>query len=211
MDRAKFFSAVRSSLFGGKLSQVQVDGLDAVLDEWEKGGHSDIRWLAYILATAHHETGGRFSAVTENLNYSAKRLTQVWPSRFPTIAAATPFANNPQALANKVYGGRMGNTGPNDGFRYLGRGLVQITGKDNYRKYGLENNPEAAAEIKTAAHIIVDGMVHGRFTGQSLSRYFDHDSDDPVGARKIINPDSNGGKIATEYRAYLSALRTAGG
>ncbi|MCY1745057.1 hypothetical protein [Ensifer sp. SL37] len=52
--------------------------------------------------------------VTENLYYSAERLTQVWPSRFPTIASAKPFARNPRKLANKVYGGRMGNTAPDD-------------------------------------------------------------------------------------------------
>jgi putative chitinase len=68
----------------------------------------------------------------ENLNYSAKRLTEVWPKRFPTLAAAAPYANNPQALANKTYGGRLGNVGPNDGWLYRGRDPLMTTGRDNY-------------------------------------------------------------------------------
>ena len=84
----------------------------------------------------------------ENLNYSAKRLCAVWPKRFPTLAAAAPFANNPQALANKVYGGRMGNSGPNDGWMFRGRTPVQLTGRDMYAQVGkilklpLEENPD---------------------------------------------------------------------
>lgn len=68
----------------------------------------------------------------ENLNYSAKRMTEVWPARFPTLAAAAPYAYNPEALANKTYGGRMGNTAPGDGWEYRGRGIPMVTGHDNY-------------------------------------------------------------------------------
>jgi putative chitinase len=71
----------------------------------------------------------------ENLNYSASRLCAVWPSRFPTLASAQPFANNPAGLANKVYGGRMGNTLPTSGYKYRGRGLKQLTGYDNYNAF----------------------------------------------------------------------------
>lgn len=209
MDKAKFFASVRSSLFGGSLNGDQVKGLEAVLDEWTKSGHTNPRWLAYILATAHHETGAKFVSSVENLNYSAKRLTQVWPSRFPSLSAATPYANNPQKLANKVYGGRLGNTQPNDGWDFRGRGFVQITGRTNYAKYGLADNPDAAAGTAAAALIAVDGMVNGRFTGLKLSQFFDHDTDDPVGARRIINPDSNGDEIAVFHRKYLAAIKAA--
>lgn len=209
MNRQQFYAVVRPSMFAGKLTQAQVEGMEAIFNEWDKTGQSDPRWLAYIFSTAHHETGARFAPVEENLNYSAKRLTQVWPSRFPSIAVAQPYANNPEKLANKVYGGRMGNTEPDDGWRYRGRGFVQVTGKDNYAKYGLSDNPDAASHNEAAAHIIVDGMINGRFTGLLLRAFFDHDSDNAVGARKIINPDSNGPAIAKHYEAYLKAIKAA--
>lgn len=104
---------------------------------------------AHFLAQALNETGG-FRVVAENLNYSATRIVQVWPSRFPTVDAATPYARNPQALAEKVYGGRMGNDQPGDGWRYHGRGLLQLTGREAYRLAGravgfdLEADPDAA-------------------------------------------------------------------
>lgn len=96
----------------------------------------------------------------ENLNYSAKRLCQVWPKRFPTADAAAPFANNPSALANKVYSGRMGNTGPEDGWNYRGRTPVQLTGRDNYKqvskflKLPLEDNPDLANDKATAFRVV---------------------------------------------------------
>lgn len=86
--------------------------------------------LRQALANFSVETGG-FRVLTENLNYSAKRLMQVWPKRFPTLKSAAPFANNPKALAEKVYGGRMGNE-PGEGWLYIGRGVGQATGEDNY-------------------------------------------------------------------------------
>lgn len=210
MNRSAFYASARASLFAGNLTQDQVTGMEAILDEWDASKATDPRWLAYIMATAHHETGARFEPVEENLNYSAKRLMQVWPKRFPSIVAANPYANNPQRLANSVYGGRMGNTAPDDGWRYRGRGLVQITGKTNYAKYGLADNPDTAGEIKTAARIIVDGMINGRFTGLKLASFFDHDSNNPAGARHIINPDANGAKIAADYEKYLKAVKAAG-
>lgn len=91
------------------------------------------RGLSDFLGQVLHESG-HLERLVENLNYSAERLCVVWPSRFPNIAAAAPFARNPQALANKVYGGRMGNTEPDDGWRYRGRGLLQVTGLTNYAR-----------------------------------------------------------------------------
>lgn len=88
-------------------------------------------WLPQVL----HETG-MLERLEENLSYSAERLMAVWPSRFPTMAAAEPFARKPEALAEKVYGGRMGNTLPGDGHRFRGRGLIQLTGRAGYRLVG---------------------------------------------------------------------------
>lgn len=92
---------------------------------------------ASFLAQIAHESG-QLSRMTENLIYSAPRMMVVWPKRFPTLASTEGYAQNAPALANKVYGGRMGN-GPEetgDGWRYRGRGLIQLTGKENYRKCG---------------------------------------------------------------------------
>ena len=95
------------------------------------------------------------------MNYTAKRLTEVWPKRFPTLAAAAPFAGNPQKLGNFVYANRMGNGPPSsgDGFRYRGRGLLQLTGRSMYQGVGqatgldLENRPEIAEHFDDALKI----------------------------------------------------------
>lgn len=119
---------------------------DAVLGA--VGANASKLRLAHFLAQVLHECGG-LTILEENLNYSAKRLTQVWPNRFPTEAAARPFANNPEKLANSVYGGRMGNTRPGDGWKFRGRGMLQCTGRDLYRPVGqrmgidLEADPDA--------------------------------------------------------------------
>jgi len=77
-----------------------------------------------------------FTRLQENLNYSAQRLTQVWPSRFPNISMAEPYANNPEKLADFVYAGRMGNLQDGDGWKFHGRGLIQLTGRENYANCG---------------------------------------------------------------------------
>ena len=93
-----------------------------------------------------------FTAVAENMGYSAKRMAEVWPGRYATPATAKLAARDrqpnakaialakagPQAIANDVYGGRMGNTGPNDGWLFRGQGYKQLTGKDNVRRYSMD-------------------------------------------------------------------------
>jgi len=87
---------------------------------------------ADLLAQVSEETGGG-TATEENLNYTAERLVQVWPSRFPILASAAPFAHNPKALADSVYGGRGGNRWrSDDGWNFRGRGALQTTFRDNY-------------------------------------------------------------------------------
>lgn len=89
---------------------------------------------AQLIGQMAVECGG-FRVFAENLNYSAGRLTQVWPKRFPTLADAEPYAKNPKALANKVYNGRMGNrTGSDDGWNYRGSGGLQHTGASEFAR-----------------------------------------------------------------------------
>ena len=108
--------------------------------------------LAHFLAQCGHESGG-FKATQENLNYSAKGLAGVFKKYFPTEAAAAPYARNPQKIASKVYGGRMGN-GPEstgEGYKFRGRGYIQLTGKENYTAFGksigedIISNPDVVA------------------------------------------------------------------
>ena len=116
------------------------------------------RRLAHFMSQLYHECGG-FALKSENLSYSAKRLVAVWPNRFPSFAAAKPFARNPEKLANVVYAGRLGNNNSGDGFRYRGRGMIQLTGKDNYAHFGdlldvdLVGNPDLAAEPEVALRV----------------------------------------------------------
>lgn len=90
--------------------------------------------VAHFMAQVLHESGG-LTIQFENLNYSPERLPLVWPGRFKPKGPLDPkaYAHNPQKLANEVYGGRLGNTAPNDGYTYRGRGLLQLTGKESYK------------------------------------------------------------------------------
>ncbi len=209
MNKTTFFAYARRAPFGGRLSQAQVDGTSAILAEAERRGLPDEQ-TAYVLATAFHETGGKMQPIEENLNYtSAARIRQVWPSRFSTVAAAQPYVRNPQALANKVYGGRMGNAGANDGWRFRGRGLAMITGRDNYKKYGLGDAPDKALDDSTAVRILFDGMINGKFTGKRLADYFGSGWAAPQDARAIVNGTDKASLIAGYYRNFLDSLVAA--
>lgn len=111
-----------------------------------KYGISNYNRAIGLLSTIIEESG--LNTLFENLNYSASRAHVVWPSIFPTVADAEPYAGNPQKLADRVYGKRIGNIGPNDGWLYRGQGLDQITGENNFsllkRLTGLDtiNHPE---------------------------------------------------------------------
>ena len=89
--------------------------------------------LAHFLAQCDHESGG-FKVVRENLNYSEQGLLKTFPKYF-TPSEAKLYARNPEAIANRVYGGRMGNAESGDGYRYSGRGYIQLTGKNNYAAF----------------------------------------------------------------------------
>ena len=131
-----------------------------------KYGVRDPLVLAHIMAQISHECGAGHDVV-ENLSYTATRMTQVWPSRFPTVASAEPYARNPRALANKVYNGRMGNrVGSGDGYRFLGRGGSQTTGREGYERVkkqtGLDvvNNPDILIDPKHFLECAVSDFVN---------------------------------------------------
>ena len=107
-----------------------LEALNEILPEYEI---NTPKRVAAFIAQCAHESGG-FRALKENLNYKAESLVKIFPKYFKTLTEAQGYAKKPEKIANKIYGGRMGN-GPEssgDGFRYCGRGLIQLTGKENY-------------------------------------------------------------------------------
>jgi len=185
MNRSAFFNAVRVSLFGGKLAQSQVSGMTAILDEWEAQGLTDVRWLAYMLATAFHETDQTMQPITE---YGGRKYFE----KYDTGKLAKALGNTAAA--------------DGDGFIYRGRGLVQITGRTNYEKFGIEDTPDKALDLKTAIKIMFVGMTKGSFTGKKLSDYFAGAKADWVNARRIINGTDKAAAIAAYARKFLSAI-----
>lgn len=151
--------------------------------------------LAHFLAQTATETGG-FRSLEENLNYSAKNLMAVFPSRFPTLESTKGFVMAPQALANKVYSNRLGNGPPasNDGWNYRGRGLIQLTGRTNYSAREAETgialtaHPELASDPKTSVQI---AALY--WTSRTINP--DADRDDLKAVRKKVN----GGTIGLDH------------
>ena len=121
---------------------------------FQKYGIDSRLLIAHVMAQISHECGAGHEVV-ENLNYTAGRMMQVWPSRFSTMAMAAPYAGNPRSLANKVYNGRMGNAlGSDDGWNFRGRGASQTTGREGYARLAkatgldLVNHPDLVNDPK---------------------------------------------------------------
>jgi putative chitinase len=208
MNRKAFYDSVRISVFAGSLSTFQVTGIDLILDAGETRNLAQ-NHLAYMLATAFHETGGKMQPVCENLDYSAKGLLRSFPRHFSATALAA-YRHCPEKTANRLYANRMGNgnEASGDGWRFRGRGLVQITGRRNYRTFGIERDPDKALDPETAVRILFNGMVSGAFSGKKLADYFGPEQEDWVGARAIINGKDRAELVAGYGRAYCAALAT---
>jgi len=160
---------------------------------------------AHVMAQLSHECGaGR--DVVENLNYTAVRMMQVWPTRFPSLASAQPYAHDPRALANKVYNGRMGNVpGSDDGWTYRGRGAAQTTGRDGYARLAaatgldLVGHPELLLDPN---HFLLCGVAD--FVACGCLPYAR--ADDIVGVTRRLN----GGVIGlAQRRVWLATWKAA--
>jgi len=118
----------------GHVPQVVIDSIPEVASKF--GINTPLR-VAHFLAQCGHESGG-FRVTQENLNYSAKGLNGIFKKYFPTEASAASYARQPQKIANKVYANRManGSEASGDGFKFRGRGYIQLTGRDNYTQFG---------------------------------------------------------------------------
>jgi putative chitinase len=168
---------------------------------------------AAFLAQIAHESA-EFNKLVENLNYSATRLMKVWPKRFTTIEKAQQYAKNAEKLANYVYANRLGNSDESsgDGWRFRGRGLIQLTGRANYRSTGeatglaLENNPDLLLEPTASA------MAAARFwRSHGLNELADdHNEDNDDEDFVTISVRINGGKVGLKERqAYWGRAKDA--
>lgn len=155
--------------------------------------------LAHFLAQCGHESNG-FKAVQENLNYSAKGLNGIFKKYFPTEAAAKAYERNPAKIAAKVYGGRMGN-GPEstgEGYKFRGRGYIQLTGKDNYKAFGKSINEDLTlTPDKVATHYPLLSAAWF-FTNGGLHKIADEGATDAVVTK--ITKRVNGGTIGLPDR-----------
>jgi len=161
---------------------------------------------AHFLAQIAHESDA-FQRNKENLSYSTpERLRAVWPSRFPTLDSAMPFIHNPKGLALHVYGNRMdlGNTEPEDGWNFIGRGLIQMTGRGMYSRIGLlldapfVSNPEL---VNTIHYALPAAAEIWRLKG--CNRHAD--VNDLEGITRRINGGLNG---LTSRKVWLDKMRT---
>lgn len=172
INRKGFYQFIKRSRFKTGIIQSQVNGMEAILNEWERRGLQDLRHLAYMLATAYHETGATMQAIEE------------WGKGIG------------RDYGKKLKMSRQPYTAPDQ--LYYGRGLVQLTWFENYEKMShllkidLVNNPGLALKIDIAVKIMFEGMLKaesnfGDFTGKCLEQFFNGNTEDWLNARKIIN------------------------
>lgn len=192
-----------NKISGGRYTGGSNARKDALIKAMDDGGITDEKSKAALMANVDHESSG-FKANGENLNYSAKRLQQVFPKYYKDVETARADAGNPEAIANRVYGGRMGNKDPGDGFKYRGRGDIQLTGRDQYERMGqklgidLVNNPELASDPRYSAQIAVQ---HWKDSGANALAA----KGDIKGARIRTNGGTNGwSDVEAKYDAYLA-------
>jgi putative chitinase len=202
-----------------KLTRVDVwtSALNAAMERFEIV--TPYRVSAFLAQVAHES--GEFSRLTENLSYSSSRLCAVWPGRFPTVEAALPYERNPERLANYVYARRLGNgdVASGDGWRFRGRGLIQLTGRGNYRSCGialalqLEVEPERLESPFVAALAAAQFWQSRGLNHLADDQNDDNDDEDFISITKIINGGTAGLKSRQQYwaRARAALGVTAGG
>jgi putative chitinase len=169
------------------------EALSSILPEYEIDSPQRV---AAFIAQCTHESGG-FKRLKENLNYKAESLVRVFPKYFPSLDLAKQYAHDQEKIANRVYGGRMGNgdESSGDGFRYCGRGLIQLTGRNNYTKFS-ESIGTAVEEVPALLETF-EGAVKSAcwfWKTNNLNQYAD------AGDILTMTKRINGGTIGLEDR-----------
>lgn len=193
LNRKYFFDTIRAALFKTGIKQKQVDGMNAIINRWEATGLTDLRWLAYMLATTYHETAKTMQPIEEYGKGKGYRYGK-----------KIKRSGIPYTLPDKLY---------------YGRGYVQLTWYENYETMGrllgidLLGSPELALHPSIAADIMFEGMTKGNsnfgdFTGKSLEHYFNDKKEDWVNARRIINGTDKADLIAGYGKKFMAALKS---
>jgi putative chitinase len=174
------------------------DLFDAFNNIFPRYDITTVERVAGFLAQCGHESVD-FTVLKENLNYSADGLHKVFPKRFPTLESANPYNRNPEKIANKIYSDRMGN-GPEasgEGYKFRGRGAIQLTGKDNYTKFANSLGMDLTAAVTYCETL--DGAIESAcwfWKTHNLNTYADNS--DVVGMTKVIN----GGTLGLDERKH---------
>jgi hypothetical protein len=200
INRKFFFDQCRQTLFTGKLSQKQVEGLSFILNVWEEShAKKDDRWLAYALGTAFHETQFTMQPIREfgGRDYFLRMYDPTSP------------------LPRRVAMARSMGAEEGDGVVFYGRGYVQLTWRANYAKMGeafgvdLTSSATAADQVlqaELAAGIMFKGMEEGSFTGKKFSDFFNASGENWKNARRIINGNDCDEMIAVYAKKFYAAI-----
>lgn len=196
IDRQEFFAALRP-MFGGKLSQTQVEGIDAIL---QAGGDLPPHHLAHCLAHVRRETGGGMYPIKETVMPSHKDKNPSDAEVIRRLDAAFARGQLPWVKTPYWRGGAFG------------RGQIQVTHADNYAKFGISNYADAL-KLDVSARVVVEGMSQGKFTGRKLSDYdFPAALDAPPARnpRRIVNgKDGSDAEVARYHRQFYEAIMAA--
>ena len=176
--------------------KIGVEWVDALNETFERFDISTPLRQAAFIGQCGHECGN-FKVLEENLNYRAETLMRLWPKRFPTLEVANQYARNPKKIANKVYASRMGNRdeASGDGYRFRGRGCIQLTGHANYFHAGKALGVDFVMEPDLVATPKYAALTAGWFWSTHKCNEFANKSD-WVGLTKKIN----GGTIGLDDR-----------
>jgi putative chitinase len=178
MNRLIFYDTIRQNIFDGKIKQSQVNGIEAILNQWENEKLTDLRWLAYMLATVFHETGATMQPIEE---YGKGR--------------GHPYGKPDPITGLKYYGrGQVQLT-----WKYNYETMGNILGVD------LVRHPELALQLDISVKILFQGMIKGFFTGRRLEHYFNYKTD-WVNARRIVNGTDRAELIANYAKKFYKAL-----